>query len=75
MERHSQGFMGWFLKENNGPKQMDGLLIDLENVQMNKKKKGRIYRMLLVQIGCEGTYWLVCIDTQIPQLLKGGTIR
>jgi hypothetical protein len=30
--------------------------------------------MLLVQIGCEGTYWLVCIDTQIPQLLKGGTI-
>ncbi len=46
--------------------------IHLENVQMNKKKEN-LQDVKLVQTRCEETYWLICIDTQIPQLLKGGT--
>jgi len=38
-------------------------------------KKENLQHVKLVQIECEGTYWFVCIDTQIPQLLKRGTYR
>jgi len=51
-------------------------IVDLENVQMNKKRKtNNLQDVKLVQIKCEGTYWLACIDTQIPQLLKGKTYQ
>jgi hypothetical protein len=45
--------------------------VNLENVQMNKNKEN-LQDVKLVQTRCEETYWLICIDTQIAQLLKGG---
>jgi len=40
---------------------------------IRKRKKENLQDVKLVQTRCEETYWLICIDTQIPQLLKGGT--